>query len=173
MKRIIYIDMNTNLVAYIGDQSLMQVTDGEIQGNYLLKIADAPEDTTLLFNTWHWDGAQFGLHAAKISDYQEWDPLGLKFIFPVNYLQLIANDNKQKINAFANDKILSKYPYHYQLNAPYDFGQDSPEVTDMRVWIGDIRAKANLAKAQLETLSLESEMDLVVKNFEKELGDIA
>jgi hypothetical protein len=173
MKRIIYIDMNTNLVAYIGDQSLMQVTDGEIQGNYLLKIADALEDIILLFNTWHWDGAQFGLHTAKISDYQEWDPLGLKFIFPVNYLQLIANDNKQKINAFANDKILSKYPYYYQLNAPYDFGQDSPEVTDMRVWIDNIRVLANTAKAKIESSTEESEMDLILRAFEKELGDIA
>jgi hypothetical protein len=139
----------------------------------IIRILDTVDSNSTIFETYHINGFEVEQHLPKNDDYQEWSVENLQWQDIPNKIALLQSVKKELINNSSNIKILYRYPYYYQLNAPYDFGQDSAEVITMRTWIDGIRAKANLAKAQLETLSLEFEMDLVVKNFEKELGDIA
>jgi hypothetical protein len=163
-----------NTISSFGDPTNNLYKDGEILDNGdTVKIVDTVDTNSYIFDRYHLRNNEVGLHEPRADGYQIWDPITFSWKDIESKVKQLIAVNKEKINSLTNMHILLRYPYYYQLNAPYDFGQDSAEVITMRTWIDGIRAKANLAKAQLETLSLESEMDLVVKNFEKELGDIA
>ncbi len=139
----------------------------------IIRILETTDSNSTIFETYHINGFEVEQHLPKNNDYQEWSVEELQWQDIPNKIALLRSVKKEIINNSSNVKILYKYPYYYQLNAPYDFGQDSAEVIAMRSWINNIRSLTNTAKTKIESSVEESEMNLVVRDFEKELGDIA
>ena len=77
-------------------------------------------------------------------------------------------NSTEKINQFASQKILSKYPIYKQLN----IGRTS-EAQVMYDWIDNIRNLSNIATASIAQAVTQEEITPIVDNFKTELGNIA
>ena len=150
-----------------------QFIAGEYYSNGDL-LAENVQDTVTpiheIVSKTHWNGSEFKEHTPQTSPMEVWNSAEFKFEVSMENVRL---QSSFQINQLASQKILPKYPIYLQLNLPYDFGQDSPEVQEMRTWIDNIRTLANTAKAAIASATTLPEITTIVDNFKTELGNIA
>lgn len=177
MKKVILFKHDTKLpvtISDISDPVNSIYSDKQIlPSGDIIRITEAIEDNSIIFETYHINGLEIELHEPRKDSYQEWSAENLQWQDIPNKTDILINTYKEIINNFASQKIISKYPYYYQLNAPYDFGINSTEVISMRAWIDNIRGLANIAKSAIASANTLPEITTIVDNFKTELGNIA
>jgi hypothetical protein len=176
MSKVITFDLLSKLPVSIGEflnPENIKYSDGELlPNNLIVKILEEDVDNNTIINTYHYSDNAIGYHIPRSNEFQVWNSEICAWENPGDYLVLLRNSKKNKINGIASYKISYVYPIYDQINKPYDFGPDSQEVLTMRAWIDNIRALANSSKAEIDTLSLEIEMDTVISTFEATIAPL-